>query len=124
MFIFKLKSFNSWAKNEKLTDKELKKAVYEISKGLIEASLGGGLYKKRIAKKGFGKRGGYRILLAFKKKSRIVFLFGFGKNERDNIDEDQLKRLRKLAIEYLKLSDEQIRDLINNRILIEVEYKL
>jgi len=38
--------------------------VVEIQKGLIDARLGGGLIKKRVARSGHGKRGGYRVILA------------------------------------------------------------
>ena len=49
------------------------------------------------------------------------FLFGFGKSERENIGAEQLRQLKKLAMEYLSLSDGQIRQLIREGQLIEVE---
>ena len=56
--------------------------------GLYDADVGGGLVKKRIARPGQGKRGGFRTLVATNKGNRWVFVFGFPKNERSNIDKD------------------------------------
>jgi hypothetical protein len=66
MRIFKHKYFWQWAKNEKISDHKLIKAINEIEAGLYEANLGSGLYKKRIAMAGKGKSGGYRTLIALK----------------------------------------------------------
>lgn len=118
--IYKLKSFAKWAKSQKLKDEQLKKAMDEIDAELIEADLGNGLYKKRIARKGEGKRGGHRCLLAFKKGSKIIFLFGFSKNEKENINDEQLKFLKQLAKNYLALDDNSISKLISKGVLIEV----
>jgi len=60
MRIYKHRVFAKWAKKEGLLDRALKEAIDEISSGLFDAALGAGLYKKRIARKGQGKRGGYR----------------------------------------------------------------
>lgn len=58
--IYKTRNFVKWAKKERVTETVLKKAIHEISKGLIDADLGGGIIKKRIARMGQGKRGGHR----------------------------------------------------------------
>ena len=47
MKIYKHHRFQEWVKSEKLTDSALRKAVDEIEKGLYDASLGSGLYKKK-----------------------------------------------------------------------------
>lgn len=119
--IYKFKSFAKWAKNERLKDPQLKKALEEIENGSFEADLGCGLIKKRIARKGEGKRGGYRCILAFKKHDKVIFLFGFQKSELANINDQQLKFLKNLAREYLKLNSENINALIKKGILIEVK---
>jgi len=74
MQIYKLADFEEWADDEGLTDAVLIKTIKEIERGLIDANLGGGLYKKRIAREGRGKSGGYRTLIAFKKEERIIFI--------------------------------------------------
>lgn len=120
MQIFKHKIFNRRANSEDLSDSIWKKAVAEIDQGLFEANLGSGLYKKRIAKVGFGKRGGYRTLLAFKAEDRAFLMYGFPKNERDNIDFKEEEVYKKLAKYYLNLTPSQLNVLIKNGELIEV----
>ena len=68
-----------------------------MAAGLHDADLGGGLLKKRIAKPGQGKSGGFRTLVATNKGDRWVFVFGFSKNERSNIDKDEEQALKTLA---------------------------
>lgn len=120
MKIYKLKSFSKWARTEKLNDAQLKIAIAEIESGLIDADLGNGLIKKRIARKGEGKQGGYRSLLAFKQKEEAIFLFGFSKNEQDNITENQLRSLKCLAKDYLKLDNKNLNKLVDKGFLVEV----
>jgi hypothetical protein len=72
--------------------------------GLYDADLGGGLLKKRIARTGQGKRGGFRTLVATNKGSRWIFVYGFPKNERSNIDKDEEDALKHLAAHLLGLT--------------------
>ena len=104
MKIFKTKHFARWAKKEKIMDKLLHTAAVEVCEGLIDADLGGGLIKKRVAKKGEGKRGGHRVLLAVKDKDRSIFIFGFTKNDRENLKDDEKEFYKKLSQIYLGLS--------------------
>jgi len=85
MKIFKHRCFQQWLKSESLTDEALKKAVDEIERGLNDGNLGSGLYKKRIAMVGKGKRGSYRTLLAFQQTEKTFFVYGFAKNMKANI---------------------------------------
>lgn len=121
--VFTTKNFARWAKKEKIDNKALKHAVDEIIDGQVEANLGGGLFKKRIARKGYGKRGGYRVLLAFKKQDRTLFIFGFSKKDRDNIDDDEKLIYKKLCEHYLTLSLDQLATLCNEGKLKEVHYE-
>lgn len=121
MRIFKHCNFSKWAKNEKITDKALQNAITELINGLFEANLGGGLYKKRIARRGYGKRGGYRTIIAFKQNDRAVFIFGFAKNERENIDDTEKEILKNLADYYLNSSNESLEVLLAINKLIEVK---
>ena len=123
MRIFKTHIFMKWAKKENVTDKVIKKAVTEMQNGLIYAELGDGLCKQRIARQGQGKRGGHRTLIAFKKDDRSIFVFGFSKNERDNINEEDKKKYRELAQFYLNLSYSQLNVMISEKKLIEVAYE-
>lgn len=121
MRIFKAKRFNQWADSEGISDDHLSKMVHEIEAGLVDANLGGGLYKKRIAANGRGKRGGYRTLLAFRFAYRIIFLNGFAKNERENIELKEREVFRKLAEYYLHIDDGRLEILIKNGELIEIK---
>ena len=89
MAIYQTRWFDRWANKQKLTTSSLCAAAREMMAGLYDADLGGGLVKKRIARPGQGKRGGFRILVATNKGNRWVFVFGFPKNERSNIDKDE-----------------------------------
>ena len=123
MRIFKTPGFAKWAKKENVTDKVIKKTVSEMQKGLVYAELGDGLYKQKIARPGQGKRGGHRTLIAFKKDDRSVFVFGFSKNDRENIDPNEEKIYRVLAQFYLNLSNERLNKMIGEKELIEVPYE-
>lgn len=104
MAIYKTRWFDRWARKERLTTPSLCVAVREMTNGLIDADLGGGLVKKRIGRRGQGKSSGYRTLVATNKGNRWVFVFGFPKNERSNIDKDETEALKKLAAHLLSLT--------------------
>lgn len=118
--IFKTRQFRRWAVKEGLSDKLLTAAVQEISDGLFDADLGSGVYKKRVAIRGRGKRGGVRTLLAFKKDSCAFYLYGFAKNRRSNISVRELRALKYSAKVFLGLSDEGLNKVIKSEALIEV----
>jgi hypothetical protein len=76
--------------------------------GLIDADLGGNVIKKRVALPGRGKSGGARTLLAYKQGNTAFFIYGFTKNERDNINDQELKALKRLAAIQLAFSPAQL----------------
>ncbi len=115
--VYKNNGFAKWQKRHKLPDKDLLAAVDEMEKGLIDANLGGSLYKKRIAKKGMGKSGAYRTIVAMKKECGWFFIFGFEKNETDNIDKSELTALKDYVDDYLFPN---LAKLLMNKELIEV----
>jgi hypothetical protein len=67
MAIYKTRWFDRWGRKQGLSTSILCGAVQEITAGLYQADLGGGLIKKRIARTGQGKSGGFRTLLATNK---------------------------------------------------------
>lgn len=121
MRIFKYRTFHQWAKKEGISDSALKKAIEEVENGLFDANLGNGLYKQRVAKKGQGKRGGYRTILAYKEKNRSVFMYGFAKKDQANISNREGEIYRKLANYFLKMTDSALEILIKNGELFEVK---
>ena len=120
MKVFKTKEFARFSRREDVDDERLCEAVDRAEGGLVDADLGGGLIKQRIARKGQGRRGGYRTLMAFKSKSRAVFVYGFAKNERDNVGPDELEFWRRVAGAYSAMTEEQLGALIDARELTEV----
>ena len=104
MAIYQTRWFDRWARKQKLTTPSLCAAAREMMAGLYDADLGSGLVKKRIARPGQGKRGGFRTLVATNKGNRWVFVFGFPKNERSNIDKDEDVALKLLAAHLLSLT--------------------
>lgn len=122
MHAYKTRTFARWMKREGLNDRDLHVALEEMQKGLVDARLGGGLVKKRIARTGQGKSGGYRVIVATNFGERWVFMFGFAKNERDNIDDDELKLIKWLAATLLSLNESDLRKAITADELLEIKY--
>ncbi|EKD75002.1 MAG: hypothetical protein ACD_44C00260G0004 [uncultured bacterium] len=120
MRIFKTKLFSRRAKEIGLNDAALLKAIKEMLQGLYEANLGGNIYKKRVSLGGRGKSGGARMLVAFKMLDKAIFLYGFPKNERGNINKKEEKALKILANFFFNYSESQIDDAVKTGDLIEV----
>ena len=95
--VFKTREFTRWANKEKVLDKALIALIHEMEAGQNEVSLGGRIYKKRIALEGRGKRGGARVIVAYIANDRSFFIYGFSKNEIENITIKRLDALKKLA---------------------------
>ena len=103
--IYHNKAFARFAKKAGIGDPALCQAIHEAERGLIAAQLGGGVIKQRIARPGQGRSGGFRVLIVFKSGALAVFVHGFAKNERDNLRDDELSALEKLASELLAYDD-------------------
>lgn len=120
MRIFKDAWFCRFARREKLRDAALKDSVARAEKGAIDADLGGGVIKQRIARPGEGKSGGYRSILLFRKGDLAFFVYGFAKSDRENIEPDELAGFKKLAKAYLALSEKQIEAMLKDECLQEI----
>ena len=120
MRIFKYRKFHKWSIDENLSDEMLINAVNEIEQGLFDANLGAGLYKKRIARAGKGKRSGYRVLLTFKAEDRTIFIDGFAKNQMSNVDKGSQEFFQRLGQYYLSASSEQLNYAMKTGELTEV----
>jgi hypothetical protein len=114
MRVFAGNRFHRWAKDERIDEEILCRAANEVAEGRVEADLGGYLFKKRLAGKGAGKSGGYRTIVGYRKKDsdRLVFLYGFAKNERSNITDRETEALSVAATGLIHATDGQIADLI------------
>ena len=122
MNIFFSKVFTRLARREGLTDVHICQAVAEMNKGLIDGNLGAGLVKKRIAIPGQGKSGGWRLLLGFQAGEKAFFLYLFSKNRLDNIEDDEMKALKRLTKYYLALKPTEIKAALESGELREVNW--
>lgn len=118
--VFKGRAFAAFARSERLSDGALCKAVAQMRRGLIDAQLGGGLVKQRIARPGAGKSSGYRTIVVFQAERHTFFVYGFAKNERDNIREDELEAFKKLAEELLGFDEARLEIELERKSLLEV----
>lgn len=121
MQIFKTKWLARFARHEQITDASLQEAIARAERGLIDADLGGGLMKQRVARKGQGRSGGYRMIVAYRAKGRAVFLYAFAKNERENIAPDELVELRKVSLNWLNAPPQKIARAIEDGVLEEID---
>ncbi len=119
--IFSTKAFARFADHECIGDEDLYEAIVRAEAGLIDADLGGGVIKQRIARKGQGKSGGFRTIILFRMESMAVFVYGFAKSGRDNIGPDELKAFRRLAAEMLSLDDSELVEAMKNGTLREIK---
>ncbi len=122
MRIFKVRTFARIQRRERILDVSLVKAVRDANQGLIDADLGDGLIKQRLARRGGGKRGGYRTVLAYRRGERAVFLYGFAKSARANIDDDELAELKRRGAGLLSAAEEAIEFMIADDELKEVTH--
>ena len=121
MQVFQTRRFARFARNELIADSSLREAIARAERGLIDADLGGGLIKQRVARPGKGRSGGYRVIVAYRSSARAVFLLGFAKSERENIGPDELVLLRDLAGNWLGADAVRIRKEIEAGNLQEIE---
>ena len=120
MRIFKSRPFTRFAIKSGISDAALCKAIMDAEQGLIDADLGGGVIKQRVARKGQGKSGGFRTMILFKAGTRAFFVHGFAKNERDNINDDELTTFKKLATKMLDYKDAELTEAVNKNTLTEI----
>lgn len=112
--VFKNAWFERFARKEKISAKALWDAVERAEQGQIDADLGGGVIKQRIARPGGGRSKGYRSIVLYHKEDKAFFVFGFPKSEQDNIREDEEAQFKKMAKQVLTLTDEHLQRLIDN----------
>ena len=120
MRTFKTKPFARFAAREGIEDAALCEAVERAAKGLVDADLGGGVVKQRIARQGQGRSGGFRILVLFRRGDRAYFVHGFAKSDRENLRRNELMALRSLADEMFGLNGPGLEAMLANATISEV----
>lgn len=122
MRVFKTKWFARFARQERIDDRNLVEAIRRAEKGLIDADLGGGLVKQRLARERQGRSGGYRTIIAYRSKHRAIFLYGFAKSRRANIGSDELTSLRKMGQRWIDADEDGIVSGVHEREIEEIFY--
>ena len=120
MRVFKNAWFERFARKQGIADQALLEAIEQAGLGLIDADLGGGVIKQRVARPGQGKSGGFRTIILYRTAERAFFVYGFAKSDRDNIDDDEKAEFKKAAVHVLGLSEEPLAELIQKGLFSEV----
>ena len=120
--VFKTRWFARFARKEDISDGTLANAVQEAERGLNDGDLGGNLIKKRVARTGEGKRGGFRTIIVYRVGSRAIFVYGFPKSAKANLNGVELDTWQKLARFYLNFTDVSIAKVLSAGELEEVHY--
>src|SRR5215813_6238450 len=106
-----------YARRQRISDASLREAIERAGRGLIDADLGGGIIKQRVARAGQGRSGGHRMLVAYRAGRRAAFFYAFAKNERDNIDPGELLTLREVGAAWFVADAQRIAGAIEQGIL-------
>ncbi len=118
--VFVTKWFARFARREGIPAASLLEAIERAERGSVDADLGGGLIKQRVARPGKGRSGGYRTIIAFRAGERAVFLFGFAKSDREDISDDELHVARVLAAKWLGADAARLRRAVGEGEMREV----
>jgi hypothetical protein len=115
------KWFKKWSKKSKINNHDLLDTIDNLIKGLSTADLGSNLFKIRVKRKYSGKSSGFRTIIVYKEGEKAIFLYGFAKNERENISKTEFLYFKKLGNDLLALNENQIKQLIKTKSLFEIE---
>jgi len=120
--VFKTRGFARFARRQRIADASLYEAIRRADQGLVDADLGGGVIKQRVARPGQGRSGGFRVLIAYRAKTRSVFLFGFAKSARGNVEDDELATAREIARLWLEADGKALARALSEGIIEEVDH--
>jgi hypothetical protein len=118
--IFITRWFARFARRERIAHADLREAVRRAERGLLDADLGGGVIKQRIARAHEGKSGGLRSIVLFRNGDRAFFVYGFVKSARATIRPDELLGFKRLAAEMLGYDDAALAKAVAGGALMEV----
>jgi hypothetical protein len=119
--IFKTKWFDKFARKNNIHDLMLVEAVERAENGLVDANLGNGVLKQRIARTGEGKSKGHRAVILLRKGDRAFFVYGFSKNDRDTLRQDEEEDFREMAGRYLSLPETRLSEYLAKGDFMEVK---
>ena len=121
MQIFVTKTFRRFQRKEQISDQALWQAIERANAGTIDADLGQGLIKQRVARPGQGRSGGYRTIIAYRSGYRAVFLFGFAKSALANVDATALSHWQAIGADLMAANNKAIQSAIDQCELTEVQ---
>ncbi len=110
---FKTAWFAKAARKAHITDEELCVAIAQVQMGQAD-DLGGGVYKKRL------RKNQYRSIILARVGTLWVYEYLFAKQDRANIDDDELVEFRKLVKAYGALTPKQINRLLQDQDWMEI----
>lgn len=111
---FKTAWFSKAARKSRVSDVALLEAIRGVLKGQAD-DLGGGVYKKRL------NDNRYRSIVLAKGGEHWVFAYLFAKQDRANIDHDELAAFRKLAQAYGRMTDLELASSLSQGDLMELK---
>ena len=120
MRTFKTKPFARFARRAGVPDAALCDAVLRAGRGQVDADLGGGVLKQRVARQGQGRSGGFRVIVLIRRSDRSFFVHGFAKSDRENLRRNELGAVRALAEEMLGLDEAGLEAMLVNGTISEV----
>ena len=124
MLKLKTKWFNKWAKKNLISDEILLHTLKNIPNKLGVVDLGSGLYKVRTPKTGKGKSGGFRTIVVYREEFISIFVFGFSKTDKGNLNNEELKYFKKLSKDLLSITREEYMELVKLGDFISIKEKL
>lgn len=101
------------AKKSRISESELCRAIRQVMLGQAD-NLGGGVWKKRLG------NNLYRSILVAKGRRFWVYVYLFAKQDRANIDDDELAAFRDLADLYARKTDAEIAKELRAGALMEI----
>jgi len=120
LFVYKTKTFARFARKARITDADLWETALRVNAGAVDADLGGGVIKQRIARAGEGKSGGSRCIILFRINDRAVYVFGFEKKDRENVSSKEVVAYKEFAAIYLSYTLVEMKRLVEAGALHEV----
>ncbi|MGA8585778.1 MAG: type II toxin-antitoxin system RelE/ParE family toxin [Roseiarcus sp.] len=112
MHIFQSREFRRDAERDGVRDEDCEKAVRKAESGLIDAALGGGLIKQRIATGNRGAAKGSRAVIFYKRGELAVFLHVFPKSHKASLTKSELIEYLKIARSLEGLTEAKLNELV------------
>lgn len=115
------RAFARFARKERVPGAALAQAIVRLGEGSIDADLGGGLFKQRVARPGQGRSGGWRTIIVYRAGDRAIFVHGFAKSAKSSLSLKEMVELKRLANLILAMNAKDVRVMIENGDWIEVD---